>query len=160
MKTLSRKLEMEGDNISKIPEKAATISHENQYPTDSILSRLVTKQTKRLYDAGGPDGMGGCGDQCPAPGAHTRHSHHTRRNLRPGCLAQAVTWSMGSKVQVWAPQSAGQRQGYCLLTVDMSWHYYRDKASWREYCPLCGSALWIFTGIEPLIRTRSNLVTE
>ena len=63
MKTLSRKLEMEGDNISKIPEKAATISHENQYPTDSILSRLVTKQTKPFYDAGGPDGMGGCGDQ-------------------------------------------------------------------------------------------------
>ena len=29
--TRNRKLEMEGDNISKIPEKAVTISHENQH---------------------------------------------------------------------------------------------------------------------------------
>ena len=30
-KTRNRKLEMEGDNISKIPEKVVTISLENQH---------------------------------------------------------------------------------------------------------------------------------
>ena len=79
MKTLSRKLEMEGDNISKIPEKAATISHENQYPTDSILSRLVTKQTKPFYDVGLGGGSAVTSDVTTG-GSHSSLSSHQEKS--------------------------------------------------------------------------------
>ena len=145
---LSRKLEMEGDNISKIPEKALTISHEIHHCYWFNLIRACLNKQDILW-CWWPQ----CWPVTRPQGAHTLHTTVTpERNLSPGCLAQTSRLQMingGPKFRSEAPQSGGQRQGYCLLTVDMSWHYYRDKASWREYCPLCGSALWIFTGIDP-----------
>ena len=122
-------------------------------PADLILSELVQYKQDILW-CWWPSVTS---DQ--APGAHTPHPSHTREKSQlaraawPGQPPSNDQW--GSKVQVWGAQSGGQRPGYCLLTLDMSWHYYRDKASWREYCPLCGSVMWIFTDIP---RTSSNLV--
>ena len=114
--------------------------------TDSILSELVQNKQDILW-CWWPHSA----DQWPGPRGLTHYTLHTQvtpeRNLSPGCLAQTSRLQMingGPKFRSEAPQSGGQRQGYCLLTVDMSWHYYRDKASWREYCPLCGSVMWIY----------------
>ena len=104
--TRSRKLEMEGDNISKIPEKALTISHEISHDIHHScwfnLIRACSEQTGHFMM------LVALSDQWPGPRGLTLHTQVTpERNLSsPGLPGQACRRQMingGPKFRCEAP---------------------------------------------------------